>query len=91
MGTNKYGGVGSKTVIEIEARSVEAGPRGVQLGHREHMDVLGYHMQTIIPDFRRLVHAQAQMQCCWLSANEPPVRISRVRAVASATILASCT
>lgn len=53
------GGVGSKTVIEIEARSVEAGPRGVELGQREHMDVLGYHMQTIIPDFRRLVHADA--------------------------------
>jgi hypothetical protein len=59
-------GFGSKTVIEI------GDTRGQD---REEMDVLGYHMQTIIPDFRRegLDYAQAQMQCCccWLSATMP--------------------
>jgi hypothetical protein len=53
--------VGSKTVIvEIEASTWKRAPAGFNWD-REHMDVLGYyhHMQTIIPDFRRLVHAHA--------------------------------
>ena len=47
--------VGSKAVMTRDTYVESGTPRG-SIRNREHMHVLGYHMQTIIPDFRRVVY-----------------------------------